>query len=189
MYFSDYAVSWKMNKENTLSLTPGVWFNNDMQDSFYKWVGLNHVYSWGHGVSSLLGLQYDETKNKKGEWIDKQYIILGPVYKHAFGDICTLNTQARVFFRTNDEADFDHWRPRIGIERKIGSVVWELADELRFDLTGDRDEFYKNRVFLGGTYQISKLLKINLSYLRESNQANGTWVDSNGVISKLIVTL
>lgn len=177
LYWSNYRVTYPINANHKLMVMPGVWFKNDMSDSYYRWLPVYHVGKWSKHWSSLAAIQYDETK-KNGDWVDNQYLIFGPVYSHSMCDLisimnqtCKFKAQARFFYRTNGDAAFDHWRPRLYLSHKLAGITWTLSDELRFDLTGDRpDTLYKNRIFFGGTKKLTQRLSLYLGYVRESNR-------------------
>lgn len=189
MWWFDHKISWKMDEKTTWTLAPDTRFRDDMSEYFYKAIALSHVYSWGYGFSSLAAMQYEESKSSSG-WNDTEFIIAGPVHSFDIDNICKVKSQAAFYYRTNDDAEFDHVRPRLFLSRKLGPVEYTISDEIRLDLTGDREhDFYRNRLYLSGTVPVCKRVKFCLGYLRQSDQKGGDWTHSNGVITTFNLSL
>jgi hypothetical protein len=199
-YWSDHKIAWKMTDNTAWVLTPGARYSDDMSETFYNWIALNHVHKWGKGWSSIVALQADELKNSSGR-TDNQYGILGAVYSckacdlnQLWSETCKFRVQGRVFYRldgSGGDTEFDMFRPRVFISEKLGPITATLSDELRFDMTHSesRESMYKNRVFLTGSKKISKNISVIIGLVRESNHKNNSWTHANGMITKLVVTL
>ena len=88
----------------------------------------------------------------------------------------STKAQVRFFYQLAPAARWDYYRPRLSLTRRFRSFSISIEDELRIDLTGEREaEFFRNRAFVTIMKDLARSLAVGVGYVRQSDKIQGQW--------------
>lgn len=179
-YWNSESISWKINNDWKLNLTEEFRFGDDSGNFYYQHSDLGLTYS---GLAEWLdtGFNYQQIfEEKESSWKYENRLCLNTAVKFNLGD-CKLCNRSRFEYRNREAADnFWRYRNKLIIEFPLKSTRFEvqpyLADEIFVDF--DKKQLNKNRLYAGFSMKLSKNLKGEIFYLRQSTKSS-KWTDCN----------
>jgi hypothetical protein len=187
-YWSVWNAKHNISDKVQVSALTEIYFKNNFEDYTYNEY-ISYVRKLGYGLSVLGQLYFESTKNSANVWLATRSFVPGVSYETELFKICRVQIMDRVFYKLNSPSQWDYHRPRIYFIREIGKVKLTLSDEMRIDLTGNREEsFYKNRIFISAGTKVSRDLSIDISYILQSDKIKKSWESVNIVQSQVTVS-
>jgi hypothetical protein len=184
-------VTHELNEKARVSALAEVYFRDDMSDDYVYDEYLTYARTLGHGFGFLCQAYFESVQAPDGQWSGVRSAVAGPTYQTEIPWGVRLKLEDRFFFRLNSPADWDYHRPRIYLSRGIGPLTLTVSDEMRMDLSGERDEaFYRNRLFATVLWKATETLTLGLGYFRQwDREDDGGWSAFNGVQTVMMIAL
>ena len=188
-YWSAVDFSIDINKDWKFTFEEEFRFGDDAGELYHHYSDLGFVYK---GLADWIdvGINYRqifERKDSESEWRQENRPHINITLK---GKLFELDLSDRSRFEYRDRQDSkDLWRYRnklaIKIPLKFTSLKLQpyLADEVFINF--DEEDFNRNRFYAGITFDLSKNIKGDLYYLRQSSESDGKWNDLNVIGSKV----
>jgi hypothetical protein len=179
-YWSTWKASYRLTEDTAVKFLADSYFKDDMSDDYLHDQYLGVAHAIGNGFSALLSIQHVSVQNGAGDWNPAWKAVPGVSYSTEIPNLCTLQLQDRFYYQFDPDSQWDHHRPRISVSRKVGPVKLTLSDELRMDLTGDRErDFYRNRIQAQISKKVTGSMTLGVAYVRQSDRQNGQWESFN----------
>ncbi len=181
-YWSAWSVAGKIEERNTVSAFAEMFAKNDMSDDYVYYLYATYVRNIVDGFS-LLGQGYFESvQTGDNQWSTSRFLVVGPIYKLPLTPTLQLKSQLRFYYLVEPESEWDYYRPLVGLTQTFGDWSVTAEDELRIDLTGDREsDFYRNRAFLTCSYQVTPKVSFGLGYVRQEDKVKDAWRGFNAL--------
>ena len=181
-YWSSWAASHQLSDKDTLSFHGEMYAQDDMSDDYIYLMYASYTRNVGQGFSILGQGYFESVEHDTGDWTNTRSVVIGPVYRTSLGNDWSLKGQVRFFYQLAPTAQWDYYRPRLALTKKLGSVSVSIEDELRIDLAGSREtDFFRNRVFVTCLKQLTDSVSIGLGYIRQSDRIDGEWESFNAL--------
>jgi len=178
-YWSTWAATHKLSDSSRLSVLAEMYAQDDMSDDYVYDEYVTYSRWSPNGLGWLLQA-YFEAVESAGAWTGVRSAVAGISWERELGCGWKMNVADRFFYRVNSPAGWDYHRPKLAFECRTGGTIFELADEMRVDLSGDRaDEFYRNRLFVTLHRKVTERLTLGIGYVRQSDRSGGPWSDFN----------
>lgn len=179
-YWSTWKASYRLSEDTAVKFLADSYFKDDMSDDYLHDQYLGFEHALGNGFSALLSIQQVSVQHATGDWNSAWKAVPGVSYSTEISNLCALHLQDRFYYQFDPDAQWDHHRPRISVSRNVGPVKLTLSDELRMDLTGDRErDFYRNRIKAQVSKKVTDSMTLGVAYVRQSDRQNGEWESFN----------
>ncbi len=179
-YWSTWSAAHKLSEKSTVSALTEAYFRDDMSDDYVYDGYLTYSRGIGHGFGVLTEAYFEWAESGAREWTGTRSVVAGLTYSTDIPGVCQLKLQDRFFYRLNLDPQWDYHRPRITLTRDLGPVGLSISDEMRVDLSGDREhDFFRNRLFITVTRKLTDMLTLGVGYVRQSDKTDGDWASFN----------
>ncbi len=179
-YWSTWAANHRLSEKGTLSFLGEMYAKGDMSDDYIYLMYAGYTRDIGHGFSILGQGYFESVEHDTGDWTNTQSVVVAPVYQTSLGNDWSIKGQVRFFYQLATTAQWDYYRPRVSLTKNLGSVSVSVEDELRIDLTGNREtDFFRNRVFVTCLKRLTDSVSVGLGYIRQSDRIGGAWESFN----------
>lgn len=179
-YWSVWQASYKLSASTTAKFLGEVYFKDDMSDDYLhdEYLGVEHALGCGFGA--MFYMQHVAVENAAGIWNSSWNAVPGVNYSFDIPAVCKVKLQDRFYYTVDPVWEWDHHRPRIYLSRDLGPVKLTLSDEVRLDLSGERErDFYRNRMQAEISKKVTDFMTIGVAYVRQSDRKNGEWESFN----------
>ena len=189
-YWSTFSVNHAITERNGLSLVYEIYLKDNMSDDYVYLAIPTYKRVIGQGFSLLGGGYFESVQKDQNNWNDVRSVFLGPVYQLNPFPKWTVESQIKFYYQFAPDRKWDYYRPRFSVSHKLGSFTMSAEDEMRVDLTNEREaKFFRNRVFVTGVKSINNSFSVGLGYIRQSDKVDNRWRSINALHSVLTYTI
>lgn len=175
-YWSTITVNHALSEREDLSLLYEIYAKENMSDDYVYLAIPTYKRNVGHGFSIIGGGYFESIQKTKTQWNNVRSILLGPVYQYIPWDKWSIVSQIKLYYQLAPNAEWDYYRPRVSIQHAFESWTLSAEDEMRVDLTGERNaDFYRNRVFVTGKKKFNSSLTLGIGYICQSDRVSDNW--------------
>ena len=189
-YWGTFTVNHAITERNGLSLLYEVYAKDNMSDDYVYLAIPTYKRVIGQGFSFLGGGYFESVQKDPNNWNNVRSVFLGPVYQLIPHPKWIIESQVKFYYQLAPSREWDYYRPRLSISHKLGTFTLSAEDEMRVDLTNEREtKFFRNRVFVTGTKKLNDSLSVGLGYIRQSDKVDNRWRSINALHSVLTYTI
>jgi len=189
-YWGTFTINHSITERNGLSLLYEVYAKGNISDDYVYLAIPTYKRVIGQGFSFLGGGYFESVQKDPNNWNNVRSVFLGPVYQLIPHPKWIIESQVKFYYQLAPSREWDYYRPRLSISHKLGSFTMSAEDEMRVDLTNEREaKFFRNRVFVTGTKKLNDSLVIGLGYICQSDKVHDHWKSINALHSVLTYTI
>ncbi len=190
-YMGQWMAIHSFSAKLTLSALAEVYLQDDISDDYCYDGYLTCTRQLGHGFGAFGQLYVATAESDEGAWATTGAVVGGATHTTDIPWIGRLKLQERVFCRVDSPGGWDQHRPRIYLSREFGPWSGVVSDEMRLDLSGDRERaFFRNRLFATVLWKATETLTLGLGYFRQwDREDGGGWSAFNGVQTVMTIAL
>jgi len=188
-YWGTFTVDHSISERDGLSLLYEVYAKEKMSDDYVYLVIPTYKRIIGHGFSVVGGGYFESVQKSGNEWNNIRSVLLGPVFQVIPCDGWIIESQTKFYYQLAPNVEWDYYRPRLSIQRTFRRFSLVVEDEMRVDLTGEREtDFFRNRLFLTGKKKFGNSLVVGIGYICQSDKIHDKWESFHALHSVLSYT-
>lgn len=189
-YWGLYVVNHSITEHNDLSLIYAVYAKDSMSDDYAYQFMPAYKRIVNRRLSFLGGGFFSTSQIDKRTWNDIRSFYFGPLYTIFKNPVWKIDSQVRCYYQLAPDTQWDYYRPRLMITRNFTKLSLMVEDELRIDMTGEREtDFYRNRVYVTAIKKMNESLLVGLGYVSQSDKVGGKWISFNGLQTVMKYTI
>ncbi len=185
-YWSSFKAEHNISDKSQLFIVFEIYLKNNSSDVYFFDEYLGYVYKINKKYGFSIQTYFESFKKSTGDWEGVRSVIFSPYYIFSLLSGIKVKIEDRVYYKISSPSEFDYHRPRIFIIKDFNRFNITLSDEMRVDLSGKRPyDFYRNRIYISGTYAFSDSIKLGLGYIRQTDKTTSGWKGIN-IVNSLV---
>lgn len=179
-YWSSFKAEHNISEKSQVFIISEIYLKDNSSEVYFFDEYLGYLYKINKKYGFSLQTYFESLKKSTGKWEGTRSVIFSPYYTFDFLSGIKVKIEDRVYYKISSPSEFDYHRPRIFIMKDFNRFNITLSDEMRVDLSGKRAyDFYRNRVYISGTYSFSDSIKLGLAYIRQTDKKDEGWKGVN----------